>query len=90
MRTRDPGHTHRDVLMAPFGWSLYEAVCVDCWLLAGNGYTCKTEFLHPFAVPIYLLSIPVDLVLDTALLPLDITFGLLGYSKNSPRAPSRE
>jgi uncharacterized protein YceK len=90
MGTRDPGRVHHDVPTAPFGWPLYEAVCVDWWRLGGNGEDCLASALHPFFVPFYVLSIPVDLVVDTALLPLDIACGLLGYSRASPRTPVRE
>lgn len=62
----------------PFGWPLFAAVAGDARLVAGEG-SCKTEGLWPFAI----LSLPLDLLLDVVLLPVDVVAGVAGCRKRA-------
>lgn len=70
-----------------FGWPLYDAVVDDLGVMVnGRGHRTVSGLERALAYP----SLPVDLVLDTVLLPFDVIAGLSGFDKRVDAAPPED
>lgn len=64
-----------------FGWPLFASLPIDIDLVVESG-SCKTFGVERvFGV----VSMPIDLVLDLVLLPVDVLSGSFGHQKNPHR-----
>ncbi len=68
-----------------FGWPLFAAVGADVDIILTGGTDKGTTSLERAAA---YPSLPVDLVLDTVLLPFDVIAGLWGFDKRTKPGPS--
>jgi uncharacterized protein YceK len=74
------GQEQRDT----FGWPLYAAVGYDLEGLAdGRAFGCRGGELERWLL---FPSVPIDFVLDTVLLPLDVVCGLSGMDRRPRQA----
>jgi hypothetical protein len=61
-----------------FGWPIFGAIADDVDMIVhGDTSGCRGDFMRPMAF----FSLPLDLVFDITLLPVDLCAGLLGHTK---------